>query len=469
MSLAVIVLVAALLFVVLGYQLNRADGRIEQGGLVQFDSIPGGADVTIDGVGTGSRTATKSTLNAGNHYFTMARKDYKTWQKSANLAPGAVVWLNYARLIPNNLKQENVGQLASLSTSVASPDRHWLAAMENAVSPTIRLFDITRGDAKAKDFAIPASVFTAGEAGKTHSFALQTWDPSNRFLLVKHTYNTDTATEWLVVDTNDVAHSKNITSLLQVPFSKVVFSNADSNILYVQSGNDVRKVDINAATLSRPLIENVADFSLFDRSTLVFTTQTNPTTKSRSAGYYEDGADKPHTLRSYVDDGIQPLHVALGKYFNEPYIALSYGDTLEILHGRLPESEEDAAKLKVETKVTIAGGVQTVDIKTNGRFIIAKKDADYYVYDNELKQQSRTTLKGHDADTSLSWLDGYMLYSSRDGMLRFYEFDGANQSDIVKTIQQQAVSLSQDNTYVYLFTPGENGTAHLSRVRLILP
>lgn len=469
MSLAVIVLVAALLFVVLGYQLNRADGRIEQGGLVQFDSIPGGADVTIDGVATGNRTATKSTLNAGSHFFTMARKDYRTWQKSVNLAPGAVLWLNYARLIPNDLKQENLVQLTSLSNSAASPDRHWLAAVENANSPTVKIFDITRGDAKAKDITIPPALFTAGEPEKTHTFTLQSWDPSSRFLLMKHTYNSETSIEWLVIDTNDVTRSKNVTSLLQVAFSKVLFSNSDSNILYVQNGTDVRKVDLNAATLSRPLVSNVAEFNLFDRSTIVYTTHLDTITKSRSAGYYEDGAEKPHTLRSYVDDGTLPLHVALGKYFNEPYIALSYGDTLEILRGRLPQSEEDVTKLRVESKVTIAGGVQSVDMKTSGRFVIAKKDADYYVYDNELKQHSRTTLKGQDTDTELGWLDGYTLFATRDGMLRFYEFDGANQNDIAKVIQRQAVSLTQDNVYVYMFTPGDTGGAHLSRVRLILP
>lgn len=468
MSVAVVTLVAALLFVVLGYQLNRADGRIEQGGLVQFDSLPGGADVTIDGIGMGTRTATKSTLNAGSHYFTMAKKDYKTWQKSVNVAPGAVLWLNYARLIPSDLKPEKVTTLSSISTSAASPDRHWMAVKEAAATPTIRIFDITRDDAKAKDVTLPTTSYAAGQVGKPHVFTLETWDPSSRFILVKHVYD-DAIAEWLVVDVNDVARTKNITALLNVPISKVVFNAGDSNILYVQLGSDIRRVDVNAGTISRPLVENVAEFALFDRSTLVFTTMLDQATKTRSAGYYEDGAEKPHLVRSYVDDGVAPLHVAIGKYFNEPHIALNYGDDLEILRGSLPATPDDAAKLKVEAKQTIPGGMQTVAIKTNGRFVIAQKGADYYVYDNELKQQARTTLKGQDADTTLGWLDDYTLWATRDGILRLYEFDGANQNDIMKVVQHQAVAVSPDNVYLYAIIPSENGTPSLGRVRLILP
>jgi hypothetical protein len=468
MSLAVVVLVAALLFVVLGYQLNRADGRIEQGGLVQFDSIPSGADVTIDGVGLGFRTATKSTLNAGSHYFTMTKNGYKSWQKSVNLAPGAVLWLNYARLVPNDLKQENVTRLSGISTSAASPDQHWVAVSENSASPTLRLFDISRSDVKTKDLTLPQTAFTVPEAGKTQHFSIETWDPASKYLLVKHAYN-DASVEWLVVDTADVAKTKNITALLNIAMSKVLFSNADSNILYIQTGTDIRRVDVNAGTLSRPLVENVAEFNLFDRSTIAFTTLLDPTTKSRMAGYYEDGAEKPHELRSYIDDGTTPLHVALGKYFNEPYIAISYGETVDILRGGLPELPADMAKLKQETKMTVQGGAQLVTMRTNGRFVIAAKDGDYYTYDNELKQQTRTTLKGQDANVSLGWLDEYTAWSDRNGMLRLYEFDGSNQNDIMPVVERQAVVASADDVYIYGVTADTGGGYHLTRARMILP
>jgi hypothetical protein len=468
MSIAVIVLVVALLFVVLGYQLNRTDGRFEQGGLVQFDSKPSGADVTIDGVGLGFRTATKSTLNAGDHFFSISKNGYKTWQKSVNLAPGAVVWLNYARLIPSDIKTENVLNFSHISSSVASPDERWIGVQEDPATPLIRLVDISRREVKTKDIALPQTLYTAPEPGKSQNFSLETWDPSSRYILVKHTFN-DTAVEWLIVDTQDPSRTKNITVLLNVAMSKVVFNNGDSNILYVQTDRDVRRVDVNAGTISRPLVGNVAEFSLFDRSTIVFSSYIDPITKARQVGYYEDGADKPHTIRTYTDDGQASLHVALGKYFSEPYVAISYGETLEILRGDLPKDVGDVAKMAKETSLHITGGAQYVAIRTNGRFVVAQQGAEYYVYDNELKHQSKTTLKGQAPITKqLSWLDNYMVWSDRDGMLRFYEFDGANQNDIMPVMSGQMVTLSADDTYVYAMTASQNGQ-HLTRARLILP
>ncbi|HET6747416.1 MAG TPA: PEGA domain-containing protein [Candidatus Saccharimonadales bacterium] len=467
MSLAVVGLVVALLFVVQGYQFNRTDGQIEQGGLVQFDSVPGGANVTIDGVGLGSPTATKSTLNAGSHLFTMNKNGYKQWQKTVNLAPGAVLWLNYARLIPSELKKENVASFSTVTSSVASPNEKLIAAKEDPSVPAFYLIDISGAETKQKELVFPQGSFTPPVAGKSQQFILDGWDPSSRFVLIRHVVN-DTI-EWLVADTQDISHTKNITALLNISISKVVFSNADSNIVYAQTDTDVRKVDINGATMSRPLVSNVAEFSLFDRSTILYTTHLDQS-GARTVGYYEDGAEKPRTIKSFTDNGQIPLHIAFGKYFNEPYLAIAHGDSVEILRGSLPDDEKDTAKLTRETTVTIPGGAQYLDIRTSGRFVIAQQNADVYVYDNELKQLSKTMLKGEGpVSSNVAWLDNYMLWSNRDGLLRFYEFDGANQSDIMPVANLSMVTLSSDDTYVYAFTAGESGNVQLTRARLVLP
>ena len=73
MSTAVVVLVTVLVFIMLGYQFNRKDGRIEQGGLVQLGSRPSGAKISIDGNETSMTTSNKATLTRGKHTIEFSR------------------------------------------------------------------------------------------------------------------------------------------------------------------------------------------------------------------------------------------------------------------------------------------------------------------------------------------------------------------------------------------------------------
>lgn len=469
MTLSIVGLVTVLVFVILGYQFNGNDGKIEQGGLVQFDSRPTGADVTIDGANFGTRTTSKTTMTAGQHFITMSRSGYGTWQKSVDVVAGSVLWLNYARLIPNNLPPTNVTNFTSVEGAIASPDNKLMAVKDTTSSPVVKLADVTHDDVKVTDFTLPSTSYTQPGDSKTQTFAIDSWDPGSRFLLVKHTYDNQKV-EWIVADTQNVNATKNVTQLLGVDATKMIFSNNNSNILYAQIGTDVRKIDIAGATLSRPLVTNVADFSLYSDSMITFSTLLDPTTKVRSVGYYIDGANAPRIVRSYADNGVASLHFTVGRYFDDTIEAISYGDTIEVLKGDLPR--DDTTKLSLHRVVALAlpGGAQYLSSKTNGRFIVAQNGPTITVYDLELSKTTTTLLKGTaDVAKEVQWLDGYTMWSDRDGTLRLYEFDGSNQHDIMQVTPGFDVTLGQSGKYMYSITKSNDGVYHLTRVLLITP
>ncbi len=470
MTLATVSLVTVLVFIMLGYQFNSSDGKIEQGGLVQFDSRPAGASVTIDGMAFGTRTPSKTTMASGQHFITMNRSGYNMWQKSVKVVPGSVLWLNYARLIPTELKPVNVAGFTTVSSMAASPDAKWAAIKEKADTPQLQIADLTRDEVRITKLVLPADSYTLPKKGDKQSFTVETWDPDSRYVLLEHRYGKGKL-EWLVVDTRDAAQTKNVTKLLDIDASKIVFDGGNSRILYAQIGTDIRKVDLGNATLSRPLVSNAAEFSVFDRSTIIYTSILNPDTKQRSVGYYQDGADQPVTVRKYTDNGKKPLHFAVGKYFGDMYEAIAYGETVELLKGELPKNAtQKSLGLRSLKKMEMSGGAQYLDIKTDGRFLVAQNGATFKTYDLELKKESVTTLKG-DAPVKreLRWLDGYTLWSDRGGMLRLYEFDGANQHDIMPVVPGLDVTLSPNAKYLYGISKGTDGAYHLSRVRMILP
>jgi hypothetical protein len=468
MSIAVAALVTLLVFVMLGYQFNRSDGKIEQGGLVQFDSKPNGASITIDGMAFGARTPSKTTMIAGQHFITMEKSGYRTWQKSVDVTAGSVLWLSYARLIPSTVTPTNVAQFATVSNTAASPDDKWMAIKEDPATPAIVLNDVSQDVVTSKTLELPATSYTHPIDGKNQAFTFVSWDADSRYLLVKHAYDTNSV-EWLVVDTQNVTNTKNISTLLGIAASKAVFSGSNANVLYALIGSDMRKIDLNAATLSRPLVTNVADFSLYDNTTITYTTLLDGTTKARTVGYYQDGADAPHAIRSYTDDGQTPLKLAVSNYFGDTYEVIAYGDTVEILKGSLPTSAAASSSLHAVATMNLPGGAQYLSIETDGRFVIAQNAGTFETYDIELQKVTKATLKGSSEVTSqLQWLDGYTVWSDRDGMARMYEFDGTNQQDIMSVSPGFSLMLSPNGRYMYGIIKSADGVYHLERAVLVL-
>lgn len=469
MSVSVIVLVAILVFFMLGYQINRTDGKIEQGGLVQFNTQPAGADVRIDGELFGTRTASRKTMNTGQHFIAMERQGYKTWQKSVDVTAGGVLWLTYARLVPNTLTPASVASFSSVSSTASSPDNKWMAIKEDPVTPTIHLADLSREEVKVTTIELPAASYTAPAADKTQSFELVTWNPGSRFILVKHVYD-DNKIEWIVVDAQNVAATKNITTLLGITATQVVFTGNSASILYALVDNNVRKIDLGASTLSGPLITNVAEFSLFDNTTIVYATLLDPTTKMRSVGYFNDGAAKARVLRSYSDNGEIPLHLAIGKYFDHYIFAIGYNQTVEIMKGAMPRSDtETTAALTADSLMNIPTGIQHLSVVTNGRFVVAQTANAYIVHDLELQKTTTTELKDAAVLTrELRWLDGYTVWNDNGGKLRMYEFDGANQHEIMPVVPGLSVTYSPTAKYLYGISQSADGKYHLERVQMIL-
>lgn len=471
MSVAVAVLVTILIFVMLGYQFNRTDGRIEQGGLVQFSTRPTGASVNIDGNNLGATTTTKSTLASGEHHIRMERANYKPWQKTVQVVPGSILWLNYARLVPNNLEQSNIERFSTVSGTAVSPNDRWMAIHEKKNSPAITLADLGEVTPEMTEIEIPESAYTKPEKESSSVFTLERWDPRSRYLLVLHTYD-DNQKEWLVVDTEDEDNTKNISRPFNLDIKKPIFHGGDSTLIYaLTDDNDVRKIDLDASTVSGVLVSNIAEFKVHDRATLVYATTYDKEAKERSVGYYQDGADEPVPLRTFKnDDGKTPLHIDIGEYFSDFYVSLSYGKELEVLKtASLPKIDEDVNEvLTPVTGITTKQPITDLTVRTGGRFTVAQNGETVTVYDAELQKTTNTKLKGDSpVREEPEWLDNYMLWSDRDGTLRTYEFDGANQHDIMPVVEGFDATLSPNSTFMYGITKDDKGW-HLSRVRMIL-
>ena len=461
MTLSVVVIVALLMLVVLGYSFNQRDGKLEQGGLLQFASVPTGAKVTLDEIQLGPETNAKATVSAGSHSVSFDRDNYRSWKKTIYVESGQIGWLSYARLIPKEVKPVAVRTFPLLTSALASPVHKYMVLHEAANNPAFIMANIQGDTVEYETIELPVASYTAG---KTHIFTPVTWSKDEEAVLIRHTY--DDQTEWLWMDRNSPERTVNINTAFAIVPSKLQFAGTGSRLLFVQTDDVVRRINLDDQTLSRPLITRVAHFTGYDDKTIVYAT-TADDRGFRHVGYAATDITSPISLATYPDDG-QPLLADMSNYFSRRYIAIVHGTEMKIIAGSLPTSSIVKNTLKLFAKETIPAGASDVVMSRNHRFAVAQLPDGYATYDIELKKYDRTTwAQPVTTVRPLEWLDDYMFWSDNGGMLRFYEFDGANQQNIMPVTEGFSAGISPNDKYIYGIYKTDKGF-EFQRARLVL-
>ncbi|MFY9228532.1 MAG: PEGA domain-containing protein [Candidatus Microsaccharimonas sp.] len=466
--LSVIVIATGTILFILGYRLDSEKGQLEQGALLQFDSKPGGASITIDSKAISSRTATKQSVIAGLHSFIVSKDGYEPWAKSLDVKAGTLTWLDYIRLVPKNLKPETVATYSSLYGEKASPDLKTILVQEKADVPTFQIVDIRSQDIKTAAISLPTSVYSeATTVGVVHSFSLQTWDEGGRYMLLQHVYGDKN--EWIVVDTQNIGNSVNITRLFSLGISEVKFSGTSGRILYaLASDGIIRKLDVSAGTISRALVTNVKSFDIFETNVLTYV-GTNPTNANQQvAGVYREGDEAAHVLRT-IDSLTTPLLIDATRYFNDDYIAITEGLKVTILKGRYPtSSQDDASSLKRYAEFTALANVDSVSFSSDGDFLVVQSGLNTISYEVEYKRETRSIIANSETQPYIMrWLDQAYLYAVYDGNLSIREFDGSNVHVISAAEPAFDATLTENGRYLYSVT--KSGASYqLQRVKMIL-
>lgn len=466
MTAAVIIVVTFIVFFVLGYRFDTDNGRIEQYALLQFGTNPSGATIMVDGVDLGSKTPSKATIRAGQHQITMARDGYETWQKTVDLKPGTITWLNYALLVPKKLTVESVATYDSVYLSLASPDGREMLVQKRADTPSFDMADLSSDTVKSTKLTIPTDKYSdASTAGVSHVFKITKWDDGGRYVLVDHAYG-DKA-EWLVLDTQNAALTKNITRLLNISISSISFSGTSGNAFYVLNQNDIRKLDLSAGTVSKPLVSGVTSFGLYKSNIITYIGTDAAVAGGQVAGLYRDGDNAPHVLQKTAVQGAN-LHIATTRYYNADYIAISDGKKVDILSGSYPNTASDnATSMTMIASYDVKEDIQNLKFSPNGEYIIAQSGTYFASYDLEHQTLTSSNIEGTGTSTKLKWLDDNYVWSDRSGSLVISEFDGTNSHTINPVTVGTDATLTHNQKYLYSINKSGAGY-QLQRVLMIL-
>ncbi len=465
MTLAVVTIVTFVFFFVLGFRFNVDDGKIEQYSFLQFDTSPIGATVTVDGALVSSKTPNKSTVREGRHTVVMTRDGYQAWTKTVNTKAGTITWLSYALLIPSKINVSSVVNYNAVYSSLASLKGRSMLVQERADLPIFDLADLTLDKVKSTQFTVPNSIYSqAGVTGVKHTFAMISWDDGGRYVLIKHTYGDKD--EWLVLDTQDVNLTKNITRLLNISVSSVYFSGTSGNDFYALNLGDIRKLDLSAGTMSKPLVSNVNSFSVYNSNIITYIGTDLLGSGKQIAGLYREGDSSLHVLRTATSvDSV--LHIATAHYYDDNYIVISEGKSAYIIKGNYPNTvAENTNSMKPYATLSSDQDIQSVSFSpTAGQYVLIQSGTTYASYDLETKIFTSSITDGN--VNLIKWIDKSNLWSDQDGKLTIREFDGQNSHIVNSVVSGQSVTLTDNGRYLYSISKSNTGF-QLQRVLMIV-
>ncbi len=453
---AVALISAVCIFLVLGYRFDFKNGDVEQGALVQFRSFPAGATINFDKEPLSFVTPGKLNVDLGQHNVMYDLEGYKTWEKTFSAKASELRWLNYARLIPKDIKTTNIKEFPAVSGVLPSPDKKWMILSPAADKPEFTLIDIRDEDKPAfVTLNLPAGSYTQKE-GLPHTFTLAEWDFGARYVLVKHEIGD--VTEYLRIDRTDADNTVNVSNVLGLALSDIHFSGTSGNVYYALENGAIRRLDSNSGTISQPIVRDVSAFEVFKTDTLSYVKL--PVNDRVGVGVVVNG--KATRVATY--DNTLPIFVDVNEYFNDNYFAIARGTQVELYKD--PESRE-RKKLKTVTSPTALAWMQ---FSNSGRFVVSGNGSQFTTYDIETDVTSNVNLPGTTANPSkpYQWLDDYYMVSTADNSLRITEFDGANQHVITASVSGLPVTLNSNGKLMYSIGKTQSGAFSLQSSKMTI-
>lgn len=464
MTLSVLVIVSSIAFFIMGYRYDVSVGKIEQHSMVQFHSVPSGAKISIDGVSSKMLTPNKATLPAGRHVVSMEKDGYNKWTKEIETKAGSLLWLSHVLLVPEKIETESVMDYSSIYQSLTSPDNKKI--IYNLVSnmPYFEVVDVNSNNIQISKITITQSAYSESyNDSVNHVFNIVKWDDNGRYVLVKHLFAD--SSEWLLIDIQDVNFVKNITRLFDFPIDDIKFLGTGGNTFYVYSNRDIRKINLSAGTISRPLISGVDKYHVYN-SEIISYIGDSIITKKKDVGIYRDGDDNPYVIKSIdYNDSLDGIYVSASRYFGQYYLALSVDGHIELYSGSYPSSGSEVNSFKLFSKLAYEGDLKELGFSPSGQFVLAKFIDKFISYDIEYQNTKITQNQGD--DNSIGWLNDKYLWNVNESKLSILEFDGQNATVINQSAKNQAVCLTVNNRYIYSFKVTDTGY-QLQRTKMLL-
>jgi len=440
MLLAIIVGVAAATIWIMGYRFDMEQRTIDRISLVQFQTVPAGAQIYVNDNRLGFLTPGRDDgVRPGANTIRFSLDGYRNWQKTVNLKPAEVRWLTYARLVPDEITTDVVADFTGFHQATSSPNGNWILLHQSPEVNSFKLIDISDPrNVRIGDLVIPDSATPGIEIG---TFSVIEWDSSSNYILVQRTIGD--VSEVIYLDRRDATNSLNLTRLFNTTIRSARFSTVNNRVVFGLTGDgDLRRFEINSKTMSAPLLSGVSTFDIYGDGKLSYVSVTD---SKQTAGIHH--RDQTYQLMEYTDT--KPTLVAFVHYYRTDYFVVARGTNLTIIAE--PLGRDPSEKISVE----VPNGMAWLSYNNSGRFVMVGQGENVVSYDLETNESFAFDIPG--LTSRPKWIDDYHVYCVHENNLVMMEFDGANREVLVPATNFGV--FSANNRFLLSFLLGETGVS----------
>ncbi len=424
MVVAVIVTVVLLTFFAMGYRFS-SDGEVDQQGLIQIQSIPTGATITVDDETLLAHTNASKLVSAGEHTIKLTKVGYDSWSKTITSEVGRVIKLPYPRLFLTERTPEVMREFEKQLDFFSPAANHDMVLYSVGNNSKWTLLDVRGDDAIEQEIDL-----TAVLDGLTVQTVI--WNENSDKVLVKA--NSESGLEWLIVSISNPGDTISISKEFDMNFINVVFMNdAGDKLIVLQDDAKLRTIDLSSKTISGVLATNVKSFSNFEDKIFY-------QTKENVIKLWQENSDD--ILVASYDDKQQVKFVASG-YLDNKYIALFVDGKCHIYEGEFPDAERSLENMTLVYDDEIGFLPEELSSAANEELIVARSGRKIAVFDAELDKMSEYELPGD----QLFFLDEYLIGTIQDGSLMVLDFDGTNIRSLTKATS--TAFITKNNKWLY--------------------
>ncbi|MDB5169451.1 MAG: hypothetical protein JWO41_807 [Candidatus Saccharibacteria bacterium] len=450
-----------------GYGVDK-NGAIIQNGFLYLSSVPGKAQIYLNGTLRSEKTNTRLYLPSNVYKVELRKPGYQSWQRNVVLDGASVERFDYPRLFPTKLTSTTLDTLTG-KPAIASQslDRRWLLVSQADSTHNFTLYDLKNPTKTSSTISLPAAVVTSPTTSE--SWQVAEWADDNRHVLLQHNY--DDKLEYILLDRSSPAESLNLNNNLSASPTKLTLNNRKYDQYYLwNSDKTLQSTTLKDAT-PVAVADHVLAYQSYGTNTILYATDVGaPAGKTLIKLKV---ATQTYTVRTVTASELYVVN--LTEYSGTLYVVCgSHADErVYVYKDPISQIQSRANHLPVPVQVLHVTQPNYVSFSDSTQYVMAENGSQIAVYDVLNKHGFNYTMAAPlDAPQAhANWMDGDRIDYVSGGKLVIFDYDKANSRTLVSSEPNYKPVFSPDYKYLYTLQNAEvagNRTA-LVQTPILIP